>query len=154
MNEAGCKACHEWCRKHFGTVLEEKPNGGALLGVVRNSISRAHDEREMQRRGDISYLRERSRDGHLSSDKLFHKTLPGRRGLDWGEPAPCQPSKPCGAWVVPCNWSQGLTLLRNATGVKKAFHSLCFIVGEMCLEVPWLAHRNPTAAQSRAFGQT
>lgn len=37
-------------KQHFGTVPEEKPNGEALLGVVRNSISRARAKRCKERR--------------------------------------------------------------------------------------------------------
>lgn len=64
-------------------------------------------------------------------------------GTNWGKPAPCQPSKPCVAQFSPGNRSQGQTLLRNATGVKKAFDSLCFYLQRCTLRCPDLPTEIP-----------
>lgn len=65
------------------------------------------------------------------------------RGTDWGKPALCQPSKLWVARFLPGNRSQGQTLLRNATGVKKAFDSLCFYLQRCTLRCPDLPTEIP-----------
>ena len=110
--------------------------------LVRN-ISRACDEEEIL--GKTSALPEIMEQGYmpfLGQDGPQNGPRKNR-GTDWGKLAPRQRSKPCVAQFLPGNRSQGQTLLRNATGVKKAFDSLFFCLQRCTLRCPDLPTEIP-----------
>lgn len=131
-------------RQCFGTVAGENPSDRALPRTTEEHLLQSLWWRRGTRREDICLpeIMEQGCMPFLGQDGP--QNCPRKnRGTDWGKPAPCQPNKPCGAQFLPGNRSQGQTLLRNATGVKKAFDSLCLYLQRCPLRCPDLPTEIP-----------